>query len=183
MNKPLLFAGFSLIFVAVAALTITTPRTNVPQEVAFSSPVIDIGVVASDLDRSLQFYEEVVGMTRSRSFDLDETFGRRSGLTDARPVRIEVLTLGDAEDATEFKLMSFGDAASQQSNDFIHDHTGVQYVTLHVAALNPVIERIRANDVETLGETPIALGGGNHFVLIQDPDGTFVELIGPLEAE
>ena len=31
------------------------------------------------------------------------------------------------------------------------------------------------------GETPIPLGPDSHFVLIKDPDGTFVELIGPLK--
>ena len=35
--------------------------------------------------------------------------------------------------------------------------------------------------VKLLGETPISLGGDSNFVLVQDPDGTFVELIGPME--
>jgi hypothetical protein len=32
-----------------------------------------------------------------------------------------------------------------------------------------------------LGDTPVALGEKDHFVLVQDPDGTIIELIGPLK--
>ena len=35
--------------------------------------------------------------------------------------------------------------------------------------------------MEPLGETPISLGETNHFLLLQAPEGTFVEVIGPLE--
>jgi hypothetical protein len=35
--------------------------------------------------------------------------------------------------------------------------------------------------VKLLGETPFLMGGTTYFTLVQDPDGTFVELIGPME--
>jgi hypothetical protein len=35
--------------------------------------------------------------------------------------------------------------------------------------------------VKLLGDTPIPLGGTTMFAVVQDPDGTFVELIGPME--
>ncbi len=183
MQKKPLFIGLGFVLAAVVAFGLFGTKSEAASPVSFTRPVIDIGVVVTDLDRSLRFYEEVVGMRRKRSFDLDEDFGARSGLTDGRPVHIEVLELESGEHATEWKLMSFGEDTPRQENAYIHDHTGVQYITIHVAALNPILERIRAHDVELLGDTPTPLGGANHFVLIQDPDGTFVELIGPMDAE
>lgn len=153
-----------------------------PAPQAITRPVIDVGVVVSDLDRSMQFYQEVIGMTRVRNFDLDADFGERSGLTDARPVHIEGLKLEDSEQATEWKLMSFDDAAPPNKGH-IHDDLGMQYITIRVDDLDPYLERIRAHDVAFRGETPIALGEDNHFALIQDPDGTFIELIGPMDGE
>jgi hypothetical protein len=43
--------------------------------------------------------------------------------------------------------------------------------------------RINKHKVKLLGDTPIPLGssGNTHFVLVSDPDGILVELIGPLE--
>lgn len=180
--KKLHIAALGLIASVVAVAGAAWMAPSAPQSQEMSRPVIDVGVVVSDLDRSVQFYKDVLGMTTSRSFDLDTEFGRRSGLTDARAFHIEALKLEDSEQATEWKLMSF-EGASPQENAHIHDHTGVQYVTIRVDDLDPYLERIRAHDVELLGETPISLGGGNHFALIQDPDGTFIELIGPMDGE
>ena len=51
---------------------------------------------------------------------------------------------------------------------------------INVTKLQPFIDRIKRHNVELLGDTPIPLSSERHFVLIRDPDGTFVELIGPL---
>jgi hypothetical protein len=45
-----------------------------------------------------------------------------------------------------------------------------------------VLKRIKANNIKTLGDTasPQPIGDGLYFVMVQDPDGTFIELIGKL---
>jgi hypothetical protein len=57
----------------------------------------------------------------------------------------------------------------------------MQYITINVNSLAPFLERIKKHKVKLLGETPIPLGESDHFVLVQDPDGTIIELIGPLK--
>ena len=47
--------------------------------------------------------------------------------------------------------------------------------------LDPVLKRIKEHKVKLLGNTPIPLNETDHFVLVQDPDGTIIELIGPLK--
>ncbi len=147
----------------------------------FASPTISVGVIVSDLDKSLAFYTNVVGMTRVSSFDVDVDFTRRSGLTEGTDLHVEVLKLVDDPEATQWKLMTFGDKAKKQSNRYISSHTGMQYTTINVKNLTPFLERIKKHKVKLLGETPIPLGPDRHFVLIKDPDGTFVELIGPMK--
>lgn len=146
----------------------------------FTSETIHVGVVVSDLEASLQFYQEAIGMQRVSSFDIDEDFGQRSGLSNGVPFSVEVLQLGTGPTATQWKLMTFGDRAAPQENDYIYDHTGMQYITINVDDLDDAIARLEAHNVEMLGETPTPLSGGRSFVLVQDPDGTFVELIGPM---
>ena len=79
--------------------------------------------------------------------------------------------------------MTFGDQAKSQRGANIMSHTGMQYITINVTSLAPFLKRIKAHGVKLLGETPVPLGsdGARSFVLIQDPDGTFIELIGPLQ--
>jgi hypothetical protein len=45
--------------------------------------------------------------------------------------------------------------------------------------MKPLLERIKKHDVKMLGKTPAMLNETRQFVLVQDPDGTFIELIGP----
>ena len=33
--------------------------------------------------------------------------------------------------------------------------------------------------IKTLGETPVSLGTNSRLIAVKDPDGNFVELIGP----
>ena len=120
-------------------------------------------------------------MKKTGGFSVDSAGGKRTGLTDGVPVSITVLKLGDSKTATEWKLMSFGKPASHPKQKHLQDDTGMQYITLHVKALKPILERIKANNVKLLGETPFLMSGTTYFTLVQDPDGTFVELIGPME--
>jgi catechol 2,3-dioxygenase-like lactoylglutathione lyase family enzyme len=166
---------------ALLALPGATTRAADP---AFTGGAIHVGVVVSDLDASVAFYTDVIGMKKTGAFDVDAAFGESSGLTDGLPFHVEVLGLRDGPGATQFKLMSFEADAKTAKSTHIEDALGMQYITLMVEDLAPFVERIKAAGVPFLGETPIPLGdSGNHFVLVQDPDGTFIELIGPMAAQ
>lgn len=167
--------GFCLLF-AVVLLPVMAAEEE------FESRVIDIGMVVSDLEESMEFYKDVIGFVQvdRTEFDVDADFGKRSGLTDSLEFHVEVLKLGRGDRATQLKLMSFGDRAKKQDNEYIHTQTGIQYLTIFVTELNPILERIEEAEIELLGETPIPLDARRHFVMVKDPDGTFVELIGPL---
>jgi catechol 2,3-dioxygenase-like lactoylglutathione lyase family enzyme len=147
----------------------------------FSSNLIGVGVVVSDLEKSLDFYTNVIGMKVVDEFDVDENFGRISGLSQGIPFHVKVLKLEESPSANQWKLMSFGTGASHPFPERIQDDTGMQYITIMVNSLQPFIERIKKHKVKLLGETPVPAGTDQHFVLVQDPDGTFIELIGPLK--
>jgi catechol 2,3-dioxygenase-like lactoylglutathione lyase family enzyme len=167
------------LFLTIALFTIL--NSNIMAQSEFSSGLIGVGVVCKDIDKSLDFYLNVIGMTKVGEFDVDETFGKSSGLTDGLAFHVDVLKLQDSPDANQWKLMSFKKDGSHPMPTYIHDDTGMQYVTIMVSSLKPFLERIKKHDVKFMGDTPIPLGETDHFVLVQDPDGTIIELIGPLE--
>ena len=168
-----------MIAVALLALLAGPARAG---EAAFTEGAIHIGVVVKDLDAAVAFYTDVIGMTKTGGFEVDAEFGQASGLTKGLPFSVTVLKLKDAPDATQFKLMSFEKDAETPKSAYIEDALGMQYVTLMVDDLTPFVARIKAAGVPFLGQTPVPLGdGGQHFVLVQDPDGTFIELIGPMK--
>jgi catechol 2,3-dioxygenase-like lactoylglutathione lyase family enzyme len=146
----------------------------------FTTSGITVGVLVSDLEKSIDFYINVIGMVKAGGFSIDSEFGKKSGLSNGVPFDVTILKLEDHPDASQWKLVSFKKEAAHPAQNFIQDDTGMQYITLYVKSLAPVIERIKAHNIKVLSETPTLLRDGRHFVLIQDPDGTFVELIGPM---
>lgn len=145
----------------------------------YQSGIISMGVVVSDLDRSMTFYQEVLGMVKVNRYNIDPEMGIKTGLSGGIPFYAEVLKVEDKPDATEWKLISFGKEAAHPPQKWIQDDTGVQYITLMVTSLKPFLERLIENGIPLLGETPVPLNEQVSLVLIQDPDGNFVELIGP----
>ena len=162
-------------------LLFLTGSYQVTAQSEFSSTTIEFGVVVSDIEKSLDFYTNVIGMSKVGGFDVDEKFGEISGLTGGIAFHVDVLKLDDKPGATQWKLMSFEKDAAHSFSKYIQDDTGVQYVTINVTSLKPFLERIKKHHVKLLGDTPVPLGTDNHFILISGPDGTIIELIGPLE--
>ncbi len=147
---------------------------------AFSKTVIDIGVVVTDLDKSAGFYTNVIGFREVPGFELPPAMGGKIGLTDNRGVKIRVFELGEGDGATKIKLMAFpGSGAVKPERKFIHSTTGLNYLTLYVSDMTPPLQRLKGAGVKLLGESPVDLGGGTKLVTFQDPDGIFIELIGP----
>jgi predicted enzyme related to lactoylglutathione lyase len=144
----------------------------------FAKSGISIGVVVEDLDRSLDFYIHVIGMVKTGEFSVDADKAKELGLSNGNRFDVKVLKLENSENAPEWKLMSFGKKASHPKQNYVPDDTGVQYITIFVKSMKPILERIQKHGIKPLA-TPAMLDETRQFVLLQDPDGTFIELIGP----
>ncbi len=145
----------------------------------FSHPGIFVGNVVEDLDASIKFYTEVIGMTKTGEFSVSKEQCKELGLTDKYDLDVTILKLEDSPNATEWKLMSLGTKANHPKQKYMSDDTGMQYITILVNHLDPFIDRCNKNHVKILSGKPSKLGDDRSFILIQDPDGTFIELIGP----
>lgn len=143
--------------------------------------IIQVGIVVKDLRESLDFYTNVIGMTEVREFSVDSSFAERSGLSRGVPFDVKVLQLLESEYATNWKLMTFTEQPEALVKDNIQDGIGMQYITINVKSLQPFIARMKEHGVAALGVTPVELSAGRHFILVKDPNGIFIELIGPLE--
>jgi len=91
-----------LIILAIACTDLSQAQSE------FSSTTIGIGVVVSDLERSLDFYTNVIGFKKVGGFEIDEDFATKSGLTGGPPIKVTTLKLEDEPEATQWKLISFG---------------------------------------------------------------------------
>ena len=145
----------------------------------FSNPTIGVGVVVEDLQRSIDFYTNVVGMTKTGEFSVAQEQCKELGLTDSYQLDVTIMKLENSDRSNEWKLMSLGTKAKHPKQNYMSDDTGMQYITIMVNHVMPVLERAEKNGVKILSGKPSTLGNGQKFLLIQDPDGIFIELIGP----
>lgn len=167
----------SIVFIAFAFVS-NAQKAPVPGE--FSNPTFFVGSVVTDLVKSVDFYTNIIGMTKTGEFSVDGPKAKELGLTDGRKVDVTVLKLENSPQANEWKLMSFGTKPGHKKPNYLHDDTGMQYITILVNHLEPIIKRIEKNNIKILSGKPSDLGGGRLFILVQDPDGTFIELIGAM---
>ncbi len=172
-----LFAGLSL-----GAARAAEPATKPAGE--FSSSTIDLGVVTRDVNQSIKFYTEAIGFKELPGFMVPADYAKDVGLTDGHPLDIHVLALGDEPTATKLKLMSLKGVDSQrQDQTFIHSTLGFSYITIRVADTNAALARLNQAGVKPIAKSPLELPPnlpqGVFLTIVRDPDGNFVELVGP----
>lgn len=178
------FASLLLLTATAAAPADDSPESTAEADSPFVRQTIDIGVVCSDVEKSRAFYENVVGFQQVGEFTVPAEMGRASGLADGQPFTIQMLALGKEETATKLKLMQFPKApGARQDLRFIHNTLGVSYLTIVVKNLEAAVARAKEHGVKPLakGITPVpdTIAEGIAIVLFRDPDGNFVELVGP----
>lgn len=144
--------------------------------------VLEIGLVCSDLNKSLDFYKNIIGMTEAGGFEVEGQLGVDLGLSDGRPFTVKKLKLVDSPTATILKLAHCpGVPDSLRPPAYVHDAPGVQYLSIEVASTKLIKERLSKNGYKLLGKTPVSMGEGREFVMVQDPNGVFIEIVGSPE--
>ena len=163
----------------VAFIQITMHTFAQESSSEFTRSAISVGVLVQDMDKSLEFYTQVVGMTQVREFSIDVEKAKRMGLTNGKAFDVKVLKLENVVNATEWKLVTFGKKTNFKKQKFIEDVNGIRYATIFVKSMQPLLERIKKYGVKTYGKSPTMLDESRQFVLLKDPDGNFIEFIGP----
>ena len=162
----------------VSANQQTAPETN------FASEVIDLGMVVSDLDKSLKFYKDVIGFEEADGFKVPGQFALDTGLANNLGLDVHVLVLGKGEKATKLKLMQFKTSpGARVDNTFIHSSYGFRYLTIAVKDVNAAVARAEKAGAKPIAKCPVplpeGLPAGLALANYRDPDGNLVELVGP----
>jgi len=140
--------------------------------------VAEIALVVSDIKASEHFYKDIIGFVEAGEFNIDQQFSRETGVANDQPFTIRMLKQSDLPSATILKLVFFKKPAKQSRLDDINTKTGVNYITFHYDAkgFKKVTQSIETAGLEKTGWVK---RDGFQLYFIKDPDGLFVEIIGP----
>ena len=151
----------------------------------FSRQTIDLGMVVSDIEKSVSFYKQVVGFDEVDGFEVKGSFPKAVGLTDGAHLNVRVLVLGEDESATKLKMMQVDSKkpARTINQPHIHTLTGFSYLTIFVENVDLVMANAKKHGHEAYAKSPQILPKGFPqdlcLLMLKDPDGNFVEIVGP----
>lgn len=182
MMKRSLLTGLVPLLAATLFATVS-PRLCLA-EGEFARTTIDLGVVVSDVDKAVEFYTKAIGFTEVKGFKVSAKLAADGGLTARQPLDIRVLILGEEDSATKLKLMAVPGVDSKRSdNSFIHSQLGYSYLTIFVTDTDAAMARLKKAGVNPIAKGPVELpenlAPGVFLTVVRDPDGNFVELVGP----
>lgn len=129
----------------------------------FSTAMVEVGIVTTQLDTMLHFYRDVLGLPYKEDLRFPGGYQHR-------------LQCGDSI----IKLVSLDPAPSGRAPEGAFGvATGVRYLSFPVTNLREVVEEVRqaGHDVPN-GVMEFAPSFG--FTMFQDPDGNWIELFGPI---
>lgn len=154
----------------------TISFTSVCQESPAELGVMAVGLVVSDIEASEKFYTEVLGMVPSGQFSLDETWSKEAGAANDKPFSVKMFKLQNKNTATTLKLAYFNETDQRPESKGVDTYAGVNYLTLYYENIYEVIDRVDQAGIPRLGWVKRE---GYQLVFIQDPDGVYIEIVGP----
>ena len=166
-----LVTAFLIILLCIIFLGFQSKEVN-----DFDTKPMDVGVVVSDLEKSLDFYTNVIGMTKVSTYHLSGENAKTAGLTDGKALDIVNLKLNNEPSAPGFKLTKIQDVkGAPLTNSF---SPGSRYISIFVKDLDPYLNRIKERNIRLLSKiNPMVAPEGYKGIVLQDPDGALLELI------
>ncbi|MDC0066741.1 VOC family protein [Verrucomicrobia bacterium] len=174
-----------LFFISLLSLSLSSSNADDQIKSEFIKPTIDIGCVVSDLDRSIKFYTDAIGFKVTGEFSVPGGFAKDSGLTNSKELNIKILTLGgsDGEDATKLKLMQVKGSGGKADHKTIDSTLGLSYITIFIKDTDKALAKLKEAGVKPIAKGPVTLPENLDpslaLTIVRDPDGNFVELVGP----
>lgn len=147
---------------------------------AVSRPLHHAAINARDIDTSLRFYRDGLGLEVMMDHEFD---GDWATLFGARSSRLHSVFLGDPAkpDAGVVELVAFDGGAAPSASPANEPVEGFFLLSFYVGDVGAVLEQLSSlglgRDVHRI-ELPARDGAGVGMATVRDPDGVLVELIG-----
>jgi catechol 2,3-dioxygenase-like lactoylglutathione lyase family enzyme len=138
-----------------------------------------VGVIVSDMDRSIDFYCNVLGFDLSQRVDLctGETVEKGVGVPGAA-LQLAHLKLGD--NTTLIELLCYTHPKSKPiPADAKPNDIGVGHVAFNVDEPESYYERLKSKGVKFISPGVMESSTGEKFCYFYDPDGAVLEFIKP----
>ena len=135
---------------------------------------IDIAIICSDFNKSLEFYRDKLGLEVTLDIDIPESTAVSAHLAPRgfRQVRLRV---GE----TLIKLVEISDPPAERSAEF---QAGVRWLTFLIEDVPATVAALRQQGVQFLSD-PVEPADAKFIACAEAPDGVLIEFVQPFEQE
>ena len=132
-----------------------------------------IGIVVGDLEKSLKFYRDLIGLQDAPVNE--ETGSFIDGLLDMPDAKIQTVKLAGENSTTSIELLCFEIPSPKASTPL--NAIGPTHVALNISDLDEMYNRLLEAQVPFNTPPRVSPDGCAKVAFCQDPDGTFIELV------
>ncbi len=139
---------------------------------------VDIGVVVTDLEKSFDFYTNILGMEQIGTWSSSKEMSTKYGVNSGKAFDIIDLKMDCDGYILKYKLNK---TEGNIRNDTLYsggvyygfENIGSRYLTINVENVDPFIKRIKEHHINY---KLVTLPNGYRVVLLHDPDGALLEI-------
>lgn len=155
--------------------------------------LVHVNIVVSDIERSVRFYEDVLGAQTVRRWEGEsETAGLALGLTST-PQKVRWIAHllrwggGDVNTYPQIDLLQWIDPPVVGRPYASVANLGIPRICVASNEIEEAYERLRSLGADLISE-PLPMnpgtkrGSATKVFCVRDPDGTVIEFIGPLSS-
>ncbi|KFM22142.1 Metallothiol transferase FosB protein [Marine Group I thaumarchaeote SCGC AAA799-B03] len=140
-----------------------------------------VGLVVSDIQRSLEFYQNLLGLKIKGQTDEKGNF--ISTILNHQDIQVKTVKLSADDNATRLELLEFKNV----SQNFVHKTTlfnsGFTHISLTVSNLDDLYVRLKNSDVEFVSAPQLSENKALKVVFCKDFEGNYLELIEELDTK
>ena len=141
---------------------------------------VDVGVVVTDLEKSLNFYTSILGMEKIDTWHSSREMSTKYGVNSGKAFDIINLKLDCDGYVLKYKLNKtenniHQDTLNNENEYYGFEKIGTRYLTINVESVDPFIDRIKNHNIKY---KIVAFPDGFRVVLFHDPDGALIEIAG-----
>lgn len=136
-----------------------------------------MGVVVTDLEKSFDFYTNILGMEKTGTWQSSAEMSTKYGVNSGKAFDIINLKLDCDGYVLKYKLNKTEGTKQRKlksENEYYgFEKISTRYLTINVESVDPFIDRIKSHSIK---HKIVALPDGFRVVLLHDPDGALIEI-------
>ena len=139
------------------------------------------GIVVSDMERSLSFYRDLLGLKVVRG--MEESGEYIDNMLSLRDVRVSTVKMSAPDGPSLIELLEFHSHPAESPTKTKAYSVGPTHVAFTVDDLDATYRRLLDAGVRFNAPPQLSPDGYAKVTFCRDPDGTLLELVEPLETE